>query len=274
MKVMRGNIVVAVGLIAFLVGGYMLERCARLQPLRRDLRSESVPTALLDYGGVGKIVRRLGLVRSVPNDFERFAKLTGTRQENSLSVFVRKRQIGPYLYEANVGGASSYPSSTVLDGVTMKDSWPVISIVAAEDDLRGPRGIIKNTNARGREWERSACVSYYENGQLLFATNAGLRLHGGDSRKLANSFRLYFRRGCGLNELEPGMVFGKDTHPVKRLVARWEGYPTALFSSCFAFDIAEKIGCSVPANKPALCYLNGRYMGMYSLSGKKVKKSR
>ena len=266
MAAMRGKLVVWVGLIVFLVGGYWLDRCAYLQPLRGDLRTGSIPTALLDYGGVGKIIRCLGLVRSVPNDFERFSKLTGTREENSLSVFQRKRQVGSYLYEANVGGAYAFPSSAVLDGVTLPDGWPVVSIVAAEDDLHGPQGIMENTGGRGREWERPATVSYYEDDQLLFATQAGLRLHGGKSRKGARSFRLYFRRGYGLNRLEPGMVFDTDSYPVKRLVVRYDAPQYALFGSCFALDIAEKIGCTVPANKPALCYLNGRCKGVFFLS--------
>ena len=72
----------------------------------------------------------------------------------------------------------------------------VCSLWAAEEDLRDPEtGILTNPFERGSEWERPVFVSLFVRGRLVGESMAHLRVHGGTSRRRANSFRLTFHPG-------------------------------------------------------------------------------
>ncbi len=135
------------------------------------------------------------------------------------SIFSKKRRITENLYTVNPGRAEEFPSSRLVSNELIQKNVPILSVATEEDSLHGyRRGIIQNWWQRGQNWERLAYVSYYENGKLQFATSAGLRLQGGSTRKAGINFRLYFRKKYGMKEIEPGMIFGSNTQPIKRLV--------------------------------------------------------
>ena len=88
------------------------------------------------------------------------------------------------------------PSTTIIDEHELSTGLPLISIVIDNNDLKD---ILTNLLKTGRKWERPVYISYFERGNLVFATGAGLRLHGGKSRlhSPVHSFRLYFRNVYG-----------------------------------------------------------------------------
>ena len=159
------------------------------------------------------------------------------------------------------------PGRIDIDKEEFKNGWPLISIVVDEEDLYDPeRGIIPNYDKRGREWERRAYISYYEDGKLLFETGAGFRLHGDKSRLSARSFRLYFRNEYGADQFKPGVLFGPETGPIKTLVVHYEWPRQMPFTTSMTFDIARRIGCIVPETRPAMLFINGKSRGIYFLS--------
>lgn len=251
-------------LIIFLAGGFYLEKSSRFTPLKQAMQGQSVPTSMLNIGPLGKILKQLTVVQCIPNDYSQFKANNVNSADLSTNIFRRKRYVGEYLYKASTGGPKDFPSSLVVKGKDLKRGLPVISVVVDEQDLYGPeKGIISNSKNKGREWERLAYVSYYEDGNLLFATNAGIRQHGGISRiwnQLRNC-RLYFRNDYGTNQFRPGILFSPETEPVKTLIVR-----RYALLNCLAFDIIRQIGAFTPSYKPALFFLNGEYKGIKVLT--------
>jgi hypothetical protein len=261
--------IIVCGLTFFLVLGLYMERAAPFRQAKLFVQSQSVPTALLNYGTMGRIMKQLGVVRAIPNDYSQFPALKNDQADLTSNILQKKRQVGEYLYKANPGGVKSMPSSIVVDEKDFRDHWPLISIVADPNNLYGSEGIITNTTRRGRQWERLAYVSYYENGQLLFSSGAGLRIHGGESRKSKirpQSFRLYFRKDYGADQFPSGILFGPETEPLKRLVLRIDWLQSWPFICPLAFDVIRQIGGTAPEAKPVSFFLNGEPMGIYWLS--------
>jgi hypothetical protein len=166
-------------------------------------------------------------------------------------------------------------SAAVLAAVNASNE-PLLSIIVDDDDLYDPvTGILANPFGRGRNWERLAHISYFEQGHALFAGGCGVRVHGGRSREMRPpSFRLHFRGVYGTPHLPEKLLFGGRGDPIKSLVVhndlRWNtrgdgSKYKAHFGNPLAFDIANRIGSITPATKPVRIYLNGNYLGVYVL---------
>ena len=267
-------LLVVAGLIFFIVIGIVAEQARIFSPLKEAMRSQTVPSGLLNYGTMGKVLKRLGVIMAVPNDYARFPASTLRQIDENTPIFQKKRQVGKFLYKVNPRGEKEMPSSSIIKEDYHKEGWPLLSVTVDENGLYHPeRGIITNYNGRGKKWERLAYVSYFEKGKLLFATAAGLRLHGGFTRnppkhwkKRNYSFRLYFRDEYGVDQFKPGLLFNADCEPVKHLVVHnvmpWQRRYTA----SIAFAIARQTGCAVPETRVTQFYLNGKPQGYYYLS--------
>jgi len=282
---MRTTAVIICGLVFFCLCGFMLENSSRFSSSEKIIRSKSVPTALLKYGTLGKVFAQLGLIKIVENDGSVFAPTESQQVDTGTSVFEKKRQVGEYLFEANSTGMEDFPSSVVINEKKFIGNWPLISIVVDDESLYGPeKGIVTNYNERGQQWERLGYVSYYENKKLLFATGAGVRLHGGESRRPPSSakeeikqgfmfpetarkkrlsLRLYFRDDYGANEIPKGLLFGGAAKSVKTLVVHFERVGKWPLQTCMTYDIVNQLGAVAPEAKPVLFYLNGKYRGTY-----------
>lgn len=187
-------------------------------------------------------------------------------------AFQRKRRVTSFRHVAGIGGIHSFPSSTIITKKDFKKDWPIISLVLSETELYHPdTGLIPNKSSRGRQWERPAYCSYFdEKGKLRFASLAGVRIHGGKRMQLYSSYRLYFRKEYGLSrfsEFRPKMAFSSKTGPVKRLVVHHTAWPEEgwYFNNTLAYDIARRIGCQAPETRLALLYINGTEQGIYFL---------
>ena len=78
---------------------------------------------------------------------------------------------------------SQFPSSQAVPPEELARGGALLSIYTEADNLHDPdRGLLTNTTQVGRDWEHPATVSYFEDGTLDFASNVGLRVHGGKSR--------------------------------------------------------------------------------------------
>lgn len=283
---MRTKIAIICTLVFFVAAGYWLENSRSFAPLKESLQSKAVPTGLLKYGTLGKVFARLGITKAITNDYSLFKPTDISAIDTDDSVFQKKQQIGEYLFEINPGGIADLPSSKVIDPEKFIGDWPTISIVTDDDNLYSPeKGIVTNYTGRGQEWERLAYVSYYENKKLLFATSAGLRLHGGSSRlprtteerqnrlilpenarKRYPSFRLYFRDDYGINNIPEGLIFGPNAKEIKTLVVHYEKAKAWPFRHCLSYDIVNRLGGVAVKAKPAILYLNGKYHGAYFIS--------
>lgn len=167
-----------------------------------------------------------------------------------------------------------FPSTLAVPQAALSRPGSLLSVYTEARYLHDPDyGLLTNPTRVGREWEHRATMSYFEDGDLRFASNIGLRVHGGKSRtgSPVNSFRLYFRREYGSGQFRPGTLFGGKGDPLTRLIAhndlrldlrgRWWHLVNPL-----AFDIARRVGALAPETHPASFMLNGEPQGLYVLT--------
>jgi len=160
---------------------------------------------------------------------------------------------------------------------------PIISITAEHKDLfDDTTGIFVpgiyfdesepfwtgNYYQTGEEWERLINVEYYNHNSKGFNQNAGIRTHGGNSRRYSQKgLRLYARYLYGRNTFDYKLFETKNIESFKRLVlkpfyASWsmsgfEDYMTNLMTLNTEIDAI--------ASKPVVVYINGEYWGVYYL---------
>ena len=167
-----------------------------------------------------------------------------------------------------------FPSSQVVPTSEFARARSVLSVYTEARYLDDPEiGLLTNPLQVGRDWEHPATVSYFDNGELLFASSIGLRLHGGKSRtgSPVQSFRLYFRRAYGSAQFRPGTLFDGKGDPLERLIVHndlrmdQDGSWWHLVNP-LAFDIARQIGALAPETRPAAFVLNGEPQGLYVLT--------
>ena len=192
----------------------------------------------------------------------------------ALAGAVEYRRLFPGLMFAIQRSPELLPSSTLIPEREIASGNTVLSLYVEDRHLRDPdTGLLTHTMARGPEWQRPAFVSYFDRGELIFAAQAGIRVHGGKSRQNSpvQSFRLHFEKRYGANQFRPGVLFGPATEPLRRLVVhndlrqdlnrRWWHFVNPL-----AYDIARRVGALAPETRPARVFLNGEPLGAYVLA--------
>ncbi|HET7618837.1 MAG TPA: SUMF1/EgtB/PvdO family nonheme iron enzyme [Vicinamibacterales bacterium] len=185
-------------------------------------------------------------------------------------ALVERADLFPRLRFAIQRDGRELASSRAVDPRWVVRGQPLLSIYLPPPVLND---LLAHKMEHGRDWEREADVSYYDDGQLRFAGQAGLRVHGGGSRITSprQSFRLFFRRKYGQTRLPPGVPFGVRIDPLRRLVVHndvrrdRDGSMWHLVNP-LAYDLARRIGAITPETEPARLLLNGDDQGLYVLT--------
>lgn len=134
--------------------------------------------------------------------------------------------------------------------------------------------IVENPAGFGSDWEEPGWVSYFADGALRFESPAGVRLHGGFTRKshLYKSFRLYFRDRYGSKGF-PSEVLAPAFGPgeVARLVLHNDlrrDHKTVPwhFVNPLSYDIARRLGGLAPETLPVRLLVNGEPRPPYVLT--------
>jgi hypothetical protein len=192
----------------------------------------------------------------------------------AISVLVEKSGWFDGLAFAVQRSADQMPSTRVVLERDIRSGVPILSLVVRQDDLDHPdTGLLTHPLEKGSAWERPAYVSYFDRGALRFASQAGIRIHGGKSRENSpvQSFRLYFAKRYGATAFPPGLLFSRAADPVRHLVVhndlrRTLDYVWWHFVNPLAYDISRAIGALVPETYPAIVMLNGETLGAYVLT--------
>jgi hypothetical protein len=194
----------------------------------------------------------------------------------ALGIASEQANVFPYLRFAIQRPPQDLPSTRSLPRAEVARGQPTMSLYVDPRHLHDEaRGLFTHVVARGRDWERPASVSYFDDGRLLFASEAGVRIHGGISRRISpvQSFKIYFRRDYGADRVRPALLFDGRADPLRRLIAHndlradqsgryWH------FVNPLAYDISERIGAKVPWTHPVRFFLNGEWQGVYVLTEK------
>lgn len=171
-----------------------------------------------------------------------------------------------------------------------KYTFPIISITTDIDNLYGYRtginvpgfyydpAIEESSNQnrtgnyfeRGVEWEKPVFIEYFEkDGTKVIAQEAGLRVHGGLSRKYPiKSYRLYAR-----SEYDDTTYFNysffedQDIDRFKRIVLRGGGqtYEYTFMGEAAAQGLLKEMNLDIQYSTPVILFMNGEYFGIRNI---------
>lgn len=156
----------------------------------------------------------------------------------------------------------------------------------------GPRGSMRMTNywdlianysKRGREWERPASLTLFENGEKILEQNVGIRIKGNYSRCLPQkSFNVYARQDYGTPEFDFDFFSGSATKAKNgKAIKKYEGIVlrnggndnTAAF---FRDSINQKLitdrAFAYQASSECILFIDGEFWGIYQIL-EKIDKS-
>ncbi len=271
MRRLADKALVPLALAGFLAAGWGLERVAAFQSARAALRAPAIPTAMLNRGSLGRLLRRLRLVRPVPNDGALHPKSAYSKTALDAAFFQKKRVVGAWLYEPNPAWVEDWSRGEELPRSEFDPAWlrSGLPLVALDVDAADLAGLLDQPKGRGKEWERPAAMAFYRDGHPVCAGRVGVRLHGGRSRMPghAHSYRVYLRDEYGPAAFSPAWIGGAPGRKLRRFVVRADWPDRYPFAGLLAFDVAERLGCTVPRTQPAMLVLNGQLQtNVYHLS--------
>jgi len=173
---------------------------------------------------------------------------------------------------------SFFVGNNVLD----KYSLPVISLVTDKNNFfNADTGIYVpgvhynetdpintgNYFQRGEYWERLLHIEYFDtNGNIGFAQNAGVRIHGGATRHAAQkSLRLYARREYGTQHFNYQLLPQKDVSQYKRFILRSSMSGGTMIRDDIAQDISMNLNIESQNSLPVIVFINGEYWGVHTI---------
>ena len=264
----KPNLII-IGIVVVLFGVAVLfwSKQQSYKELEAAVQVQTVPTGMLRYGAMGKILRKSGFLSYTANDFERFSKTEKSSDDLETITFQKKRHVDDYLFKAMPSGRINYTSSVIAKSLPHKKGWPILSIVIDDKHLNDPEmGILPNREKTGDQWEKIVEISYMEEGEILFETYAGMRMHGGErliTKKWKPGFKLYFRNRYGLANVPEGVILPDSGVPIRTLVLQTTVWPPGFpMNNPLAYDISREIECKVPFTRLVEVYLNGKSYGM------------
>ena len=170
---------------------------------------------------------------------------------------------------------STVTTATYLVGESI--GLPVLSLVTDPAHLWDEEtGVYANAEERGREWERPVTMQWLSpEGEMDFSVGAGLRIHGGTSRRLVKqSFRLYFREEYRPTQLAYPWFGAVPKETPDQLVLRggtqdswlWSQEKAVYVRDTLVRELHEAMGQVAVRGRWVGLYLNGAYWGLYNLT--------
>lgn len=132
---------------------------------------------------------------------------------------------------------------------------------------------VTNYFSKGREWEREADITFFENGQPVVQQGMGIRIKGASTRNHAQkSFNLYARSNYGASKIEypllpdnfdiEGNLIDKYDSVSLRSVTDGERLNDGLSQGL----LADRENLTTQNMKPCVMFLNGEYWGLYIMT--------
>ncbi len=209
-----------------------------------------------------------------PSRSSGFALLSVSAVLVVVGLVVEDLRLFPQLTFALQRQADVMPSTLLAPVQEIEKKHPLLSLFVDQGDLNDKEfGLLVHPLKKGLDWEKRAFVSYFDDGVLQFASEAGIRVHGGKSRvhSPTQSYRLFFNSRYGSDHFGPNRLFHDKAQPLRRLVVHndlrqdtrgtWWHLVNPL-----AYDLARRVGCLTPDTKAARVFLNGKWQGVYVLT--------
>lgn len=127
-----------------------------------------------------------------------------------------------------------------------------------------------NYQGRGIEWERPAQIDVFgQNGEKIFSSNCGIRIHGGATRSNPQkSFSVFAREEYGGDRRFAYDLFGNRIGPHKFILSSGGNDDIVKIRDCFVQEMTAAAGLCVATMKmfPCMLFLNGEYWGTYYIT--------
>ena len=144
---------------------------------------------------------------------------------------------------------------------------------------KNPWDIPANYRMKGKEWERPAHVTFFENGKQVLDQNIGIRIKGAFSRCIAQkSFNLYTRKEYGKPELEYDFFSGKATKAKNgKAIKEYDGLVIrnggndntgAFFRDSINQTLVADRSFATQANTECIVFIDGEFWGIYQMMEK------
>jgi hypothetical protein len=122
----------------------------------------------------------------------------------------------------------------------------------------------------GDQWEKPVHVEYFtSDGNLEFKQNAGIRIHGGLSRKYPiKSYRLYARGSYDEDSYFNYKFFeDKEIDLFKRIILRAGGqtYQYTVMGEAAAQSLLKPLDLDMQYSQPIILFINGEYFGIRNI---------
>ncbi|MBE6851671.1 MAG: hypothetical protein E7504_08125 [Ruminococcus sp.] len=134
---------------------------------------------------------------------------------------------------------------------------------------------VANYFSRGREWEREAAITIFQNGQPVVEQNMGIRIKGASTRNSAQkSFNLYARSDYGASKILFPLIDGnyaQDGTLIEKydsISLRSVSEETRLRDGFAQKLIADRENITTQNMQSCVVFLNGEYWGLYEMTEK------
>ena len=146
-------------------------------------------------------------------------------------------------------------------------------------DFKQPYEMEANYTQKGRDWEREASFTVFNNGELVIDQNVGIRIKGAASRNTPQkSFNVYARRDYGMTELQFDFFDGTATKAKNgKAISKYESIvirnggndnENAFFRDSINQQLVADRAFTVQATNECLLFLDGEFWGIYQLTEK------
>ncbi len=146
-------------------------------------------------------------------------------------------------------------------------------------DRRNPWELKANYSMKGREWERPANFTMFENGQKVIEQNIGIRIKGNYSRSLPQkSFNLYTRKEYGEEEFEYDFFSGKAVKAKNgKTIKKYDGLTlrnggndnsSAFFRDTINQTLIADRDFAKQAATECIVFVDGEFWGIYQMMEK------
>ncbi len=158
--------------------------------------------------------------------------------------------------------------SIVTDSLHLFDYESGIFVSGVSLDPKG-ESVYGNFSQRGKDWERPVEIMYFEgNGELAFQQQAGLRVHGNESRLYPmKSLRLYAKKRYNAPHFHYDFFHNQGTDRYKRLLLRNGGqdFATNLMADGLASVVMKNFNFEKQSYQPVVVFINGEFWGIHNL---------
>ncbi|WP_295089580.1 CotH kinase family protein [Ruminococcus sp.] len=204
---------------------------------------------------------------------------------------VDKAMIVRAIAEDTAGNISPTVSNTYFVGYSVNDyqrNMRVISLVTDPNNLfDDKKGIyvygkgddiessLPNYSMRGKEWERPANITVFENGKALYSTNIGIRIRGGTSREASQkSFTFYARSEYGSRKMEYDFFNGKLKNVNGKVIDSFDTISLRNGGNDEKTKIRDRLNQELAENRDfgtqmqteCILFIDGEFWGLYNIT--------